>query len=95
MLDDKSLSRWWGFLAIGLLGACSSGPDTDQVSLSSSKRPNILMIVADDLGYGDIGAFGGEIDTPHLDAEGAESVAESSDAVDQGEDVESSDERLS
>lgn len=68
MLDDKSLSRWWGFLAIGLLGACSSGPDTDQVSLSSSTRPNILMIVADDLGYGDIGAFGGEIDTPNLDA---------------------------
>ena len=26
------------------------------------------MIVADDLGYGDIGAFGGEIDTPNLDA---------------------------
>ncbi len=68
MLDDKSLSRWWGFLALGLLWACSSGPDTDQVSLSSSTRPNILMIVADDLGYGDIGAFGGEIDTPNLDA---------------------------
>lgn len=32
------------------------------------KRPNILVIVADDLGFSDIGAFGGEIDTPHLDA---------------------------
>jgi arylsulfatase len=30
-------------------------------------RPNILLIVADDLGYSDIGSFGGEIGTPVLD----------------------------
>jgi arylsulfatase len=32
-----------------------------------TKRPNILLIVADDLGYSDIGSFGGEIATPTLD----------------------------
>ena len=32
-----------------------------------NSRPNILLIVADDLGFSDIGAFGGEIKTPHLD----------------------------
>jgi arylsulfatase A-like enzyme len=31
------------------------------------KKPNILYIMADDLGYSDIHAFGGEIDTPNLD----------------------------
>ena len=31
-------------------------------------RPNILLIVADDLAFTDIGAFGGEIETPNLDA---------------------------
>ncbi len=31
-------------------------------------RPNILLIVADDLGFGDIGAFGSEIQTPTLDS---------------------------
>jgi arylsulfatase len=30
-------------------------------------RPNVLIILADDMGYSDIGAFGGEIATPTLD----------------------------
>jgi arylsulfatase A-like enzyme len=32
-----------------------------------AKRPNFLVIVADDLGFSDIGSFGGEIHTPNLD----------------------------
>lgn len=35
--------------------------------MSSSSRPNFLLIVADDLGFSDLGAFGGEIQTPALD----------------------------
>lgn len=31
-------------------------------------RPNILLIVADDLGYAELGAYGGEIDTPAIDS---------------------------
>ncbi len=34
----------------------------------AATKPNILIIVADDLGYSDLGAFGGEIRTPNLDA---------------------------
>ena len=33
----------------------------------SKKKPNILLIVADDLGYSDLGCYGGEINTPNLD----------------------------
>ena len=33
-----------------------------------TKRPNFLLIVVDDMGFSDLGAFGGEIATPHLDA---------------------------
>ncbi|MBL3556370.1 MULTISPECIES: arylsulfatase [Marinobacter] len=38
-------------------------------SLAEAKnRPNFIIIVADDLGYSDIGRFGGEIETPSLDS---------------------------
>ena len=55
-------------LLIGLtltLVACSLGVKEDRKDYVG--RPNILLIVADDLGYSDIGPFGGEIATPTLD----------------------------
>ncbi len=48
-----------------LLGAIST------TTAAAAEKPNIVFILADDLGYGDIEAFGGEhcnIDTPHFDA---------------------------
>jgi hypothetical protein len=31
------------------------------------ERPNIVLILADDMGYSDIGCYGGEVETPNLD----------------------------
>ncbi|MDA0725874.1 MAG: sulfatase-like hydrolase/transferase, partial [Verrucomicrobia bacterium] len=33
----------------------------------TGRTPNVLLIMADDLGYSDLGCYGGEIETPHLD----------------------------
>lgn len=33
----------------------------------TTKRPNVLLIMADDLGFSDLGCYGGEIKTPNLD----------------------------
>jgi arylsulfatase len=37
-------------------------------AVAQQERPNIVLIVVDDMGYSDVGAFGGEIATPTIDA---------------------------
>ena len=46
--------------ALALLMACSAD--------AAPRRPNLVVLVADDWGFTDLGAFGGEIHTPNLDA---------------------------
>ena len=53
------------FLSIGLFVIVGIGSAQKQVP----RKPNIVYILADDLGYGDIGSYGQEkIETPHIDA---------------------------
>ena len=51
-----------GVAALAAQG-CSSSP---QLSAKNYRRPNIVLIMADDMGYSDIGCYGGEINTPNL-----------------------------
>lgn len=63
----RKLSGWLALAGAGVAFALSAAPAT-VLAADAPQRPNILMIVADDMGYSDIGAFGGEVKTPNLDA---------------------------
>jgi arylsulfatase A-like enzyme len=51
-----------------LLAVSVSTTSRCQGEEKTANRPNVLLIVVDDMGYSDIGPFGGEIRTPNLDA---------------------------
>ncbi len=45
-----------------------------QAAETASKRPNIVLILVDDMGFSDISCFGGSIPTPNIDAIAAEGM---------------------
>lgn len=59
------------FTVLLLIAGCgapdNSAPDAETALTTDAKPPNVLFIVADDLGYTDLGIYGSEIETPNLD----------------------------
>ena len=55
-------------LACAAVGTGFSAAQASTSTPAMTGRPNIVVLVADDWGFSDLGAFGGEIATPHLDA---------------------------
>ncbi|HIE99437.1 MAG TPA: arylsulfatase [Fuerstia sp.] len=42
--------------------------------LSAAERPNIVVVMVDDMGWSDLGCYGGEIETPHIDSLAADGL---------------------
>lgn len=63
-------------LALGLTTALAAEPATETTATEakSSQRPNIIIMMLDDLGYSDLGCYGSEIQTPHIDKLAADGV---------------------
>jgi arylsulfatase len=58
VLKRKNYCLFFSLILLTLTFSCSK---------ELTKKPNIVLIVADDLGYADIGAYGGDIHTPNID----------------------------
>lgn len=59
---------------ITLLGFVVFTATATHTALAADNRPNIIIILVDDMGFSDIGCYGGEIDTPNLDNMAANGV---------------------
>ena len=64
---DTSITRHMPTLASRFLGLSFVFAMVPVAQSGQPEQPNVLLIMADDLGYSDLGCYGGEIDTPNLD----------------------------
>jgi arylsulfatase len=59
---------------LGIVGVAAALAAASAFAADAPRRPNIVVILGDDLGFADIGAFGSEIKTPNLDSLAGEGV---------------------
>lgn len=46
----------------------TSGSSSSEIRADETAKPNFIVILSDDMGFSDLGCYGSEIDTPHLDS---------------------------
>src|SRR4051812_48602769 len=61
------MSRWLRIRSTILLLIVGNALYEPATHAAIPRKPNILIIVADDMGFSDAGCYGGEIHTPNLD----------------------------
>lgn len=67
-MRSSSRKPWLVFLmALAVSGCAGVSPARPERSTASVRRPNVVLVVADDLGWGDLSSYGGPVATPNLD----------------------------
>jgi arylsulfatase len=62
MLQEHGGEVWFRSITIRKLGK-----ESGSSKLRATPKPNIILIMCDDMGFSDIGCYGGEVETPNLD----------------------------
>ena len=61
-------------IAVAMLASCNDSANNDTSQSAVKPKLNFVTIVIDDMGYSDMGVFGSEVETPHLDQLAGEGV---------------------
>ncbi len=64
---SRRMSVLCGALTVLFLLGCEEKAGVKVDIEAPNERPNILLVVVDDMGFADLGSFGGEIPTPNLE----------------------------
>lgn len=76
----EQINRYWKQIAVSLVMVATGfvKPSVAQISdkpaTADSGKPNVLVVVLDDVGYSDLGCYGSEIHTPNIDSLAREGV---------------------
>eukprot|EP00913_Durusdinium_trenchii_P028369 g26597.t1 len=66
-MNSQKRLQWIAALLIAVCFCCITGHSA--IAAESTSRPNVLVILVDDLGYGDLSSYGAkDLKTPHIDA---------------------------
>jgi len=74
LFSIKKTIHYLSILLVISMYSCSDKTNKNK----QNQRQNILLIVADDLGYADVGCYGGDIETPNIDGLASEGIRFSS-----------------